>query len=182
MLLLPHLADNVLASDSFTRANSTSIGKLETGQTWVNTAAPWGVSNGQAYVPTPDANLDRLIVDVGTPNFSVTVVATVLADNQRILFRYVDTANELYINMSTVNISLNKRVANALTSLATINRTPVAGDIIRVICRGNSLTLYVNGTQLASVTDATFNTATKVGLALLNTNTARFDNFLVEAL
>lgn len=80
-----------------------------------------------------------------------------------------------------------KKNANAYTTLYTSTVPVVSGDKVEAVTSGISITIYVNGAQIRSGTDAALNTATTFGLRLNviagsfgMEAAARFDNFAVR--
>jgi hypothetical protein len=115
------------------------------------------------------------------------------ADNAfGVLCRYQDPDNYYFFEISSdgyVGIGINKAGAKTLLSSSDNNMVPDssvnqgdASNHLRVDCVGSALTLYVNGTQAATVTDSSF-TGGDAGLIAETFTVAgteiQFDNFFV---
>lgn len=177
-------------SDTFNRANSTTtLGNADTGQAWTASSGTWGINTNQAYVVSLDTVDHVCSIEAGSANMSVSADILITSNNPGLIFRLQDATNYLMVlcNSSSTQFQIYKRVAGVYTVLAssatglyTINTT----HNILVSASGNSLSVKMDGTTVVSVTDATFNTATKVGFrhqTPSSTNTARWDNLQVTA-
>jgi hypothetical protein len=174
----------MLARDSFSRAdNLTTLGNAESGQAWTPTdSTVWGIESNTAKLVS---GAGRVVVNSVSDNYAVQAKLSTMAAGtniHRVVFRYIDSSNELFFGKANATqYQLSKRVAGASTSLGLITQTPVSGDVIRVEVRGNRITAKVNGITIIDVTDSANSTGTKIGLYVGDT-TARFDDFIVEAL
>lgn len=167
---------NVLATvvDTFTRADSaTSMGNTETsGVAWSILRATWGISSHQAYCAVAGATRNHAVIDTGSPDVEISARITAGMSAAGLTVRAQDADNYLTITAST----LYRVVANGLTSLATWS-SAVDGDTLTLKTSGNTVTVYVNGVQVAQVTEATYNTNTKHGLRASASTVPRFDDF-----
>lgn len=174
----------ILIKDSFNRADSaTTLGNTETGQTWVAQSAAWGTSGNAAYLT---AGSSRTVISTAISNnyaVQITLKTVTSLDNlQRVIFRYVDTSNELYFGKATAaQYQLVKRVAGSATTLATIPQAPANGDVLRVEVRGSNIIAKINGVTVATVNDAANQSGTGFGLFSAD-NVGRFDDFVVEGI
>jgi len=53
------------------------------------------------------------------------------------------------------------------STLTTLSTSPAAGDLLQADCSGTSITIRVNGTSVATLTDSTFNSLVKHGYRLM---------------
>ena len=109
-----------------------------------------------------------------------------------VICRYQDVDNYYYFYISSdgyVGIGVDKAGTNTIISSSDGNMTSdsninqgAATNHLRADCIGNTLTLFVNGTQVATATDSTF-TGGDVGLVAQTFTVAgtdlMFDNFFV---
>lgn len=175
-------ARKILVRDRFNRAdNAATLGSTETGQVWTPQSNTPGIIGNMAYMPV---GVGRVMVSTPySDNFSAQLTFSVVSalDNvQRLHFRYVDSANELFVGkLNVTTYALIKRVAGGLTTLASITQTPANGDVLRVEVHGSNIRAKVNGVQFANVTESANITGTGFGFFASDT-TSRFDNFVVE--
>lgn len=182
----------VIVSDSFNRANNLlTLGNADTGQTWIVPADSqiagtpvWGIISNTAYVPVP-VNKDIAFVDAGVADGTIQVtIATTggAASDLGVVFRYVDNANFWYANIENITPSYNlwQVVAGSFNQPTTGTTTVADGDVLSVVLSGTSITFKKNGTTLNTLTDATFQTATRHGIIdATGLGLVRFDDFSV---
>jgi hypothetical protein len=177
----------VVVSDTFTRADSaTSLGTADTGQAWTLVGTNiFGISSGQVYSPNATEN-ERAFVDAGVSDCTVEVkIAALAAGGSCGLFLRSAADGATGFNLSPV--ALFRYTAPSTNTLLASWTALVAGDTMRVKMSGSTLTVYRDsgstGTfvQVAQVTDATNQTATRHGLrSTSNSGLAnRMDNFKV---
>lgn len=96
-----------------------------------------------------------------------------------LLGRYVDTGNYNQMEMKDGRWTLWKQVWWSWTELASGDYTFIEGSTynLKMEFKGDNITLYINGTEVASKKDATF-TKGKIGLRTW-TNQAQYDNVVV---
>lgn len=162
--------------DDFTRADSATT----LGNGWTTLSGTWGISANQAYLATPSGT-DRAVRDFKLSDCVIQATFATTGNVQRLTFRHVDTQNELFVSADATQWTLNKRVANVLTTLGTYAALPANGDVVRVVLNGSSITVYINGTSRITATETFNQTATVHGMST-NLNSVRFDNFLVAKL
>jgi hypothetical protein len=170
-------------SDSFTRADSvTTLGSTDGGAqpatAWsILTAASgvWGITSNRAKAQSGGL----AIANLETSHADLTLEGTLGALNPTsanricsIAFRVQDLTNFWQAgtnNNGTAAYCLVKKVGGTNTTVATTTTTPVVGDVVKVVLSGSTITLFVNGAQVAQVTDTALQTATKHGMAGLFT-------------
>lgn len=179
--------------DSFSRADSTtSLGNAETGQAWVTSGVdPWGISGGTAYRPSTTGASDTLatISTSATVDMSVVIAQASNANGtggMGPIWRYSDANNFWLLDITSSTTIVYKKVASTFTSVATIPNTIAAGDTVRVVASGSTHTIYLNGAQVYTTTDAFNSTATSHGIRTATAGTGnyspaarRFDNFRI---
>ncbi|MCS6570342.1 hypothetical protein NYQ35_16165 [Curtobacterium flaccumfaciens pv. flaccumfaciens] len=179
--------------DSFTRAdNTTSLGNAETGQPWVVSGVdPWGISGGTAYRPVTTGASDTLATISASATVDMTVVIAQASNANGTggmgpVWRYSDANNFWLIDISAGATAVYKKVAGSFVSVGTISTLIAAGDTIRVTASGSTHTIYINGAQAYTTTDAFNSTATSHGMRTATAGTGgyssaarRFDSFKV---
>jgi hypothetical protein len=144
---------DVLAYDTFTRANSTST--LSTTQditpkTWtiLNTAT-WGITSNAAYCPTlpVSANGSIASVNVGTTQQDVRVRMSQPTASAAVglACRVVDGANYFLVQYSTSAVDMFSCVAGVFTNRYSAAFTPSAsGNNVRLVNIGRFVYLYID--------------------------------------
>lgn len=148
-----------VTNDAFTRANSaTSLGLTPNKHTYIAlSSSVWGISSNQAYVASgttpavavttalrPDHEITAQITAIGAGG---TVYAGVCA-------RLTAFNSYYFADFNSAGVwRLGKFVEGAYTLFATGGGSAV-NDIIKLRCYGNAITFFRNGTQMATVTDA----------------------------
>lgn len=189
-------------SDTFTAANGTAIaGRSPSptntpGNTWVaantSTSAPTGSGTIQSNALQFANDNDGAVYDAGVGKTDVTFEVdwiTVVSLNNRasVLIRHASNGNCIQWNVRVPNGDMNVyvREAGAITS------TPIAGQAyswtagstyaLKVVTNGNTVTGFVNGAQVWSLTIATHNTATRFGVQRNGSDTGQtFDNVRIS--
>ena len=180
----------VLASDSFNRADTAAntIGPLDyaqggivTGLTWLVSAQMQIISNqvGGTVSTARFASVDTLVTD-GYAEVEVVAVDGGVCGrftdvNNCYVFRYISTTN---------NVFLDKRIGGVSTNLwasATGVFTPGAGQKLGLLCEGSTISGYINGILVTTVTDTSITTGTRWGMRSGSASTAfRLDNWIMK--
>lgn len=173
---------STLASDSFNRANG-ALGTADSGQVWQTNTANFIVSSNKGSVNALD-DTQFAYIDVGQSNVSVSLdfsQTSTLGNCPKLFFRGIDYKNAYVIYWVSSGWQLYKLVNGVPTSLSssTIVGGPTSTNTVtaKAICNGNSLSWYLNGTLVATITDNTY-TGTKYGWGSQRVN-GLADNFLV---
>jgi hypothetical protein len=184
-------------SDNFNRAdNASALGTpSDAGSDWTAIAGTWGVGSNVARKVNATDGQDIAVLDSGTANVEAQVTfSTLSADaGPGLVARLVDSSNYLLVqcrggNSGSAYLELYKFVSGTPTSLGTYNTIVSAGDVVKLRCDGDSLTVYRNGSSvIGPVTESAHNTATKHGIqaywagsgASSGTYTARHDDFSI---
>lgn len=190
-----------LFGDTFNRADSTTVGNGWTQETIGTYAAGDGIySNAlRASYETgtaPSIHIWRA-TDAG-PNRAIEATYTTLGAEVVLFVARRGSTSVADFNagfgyraqITRSNVFIH-RIANGATSLAgTVSHTATAGTVYRFEREGNDLTLYANGTAIASATDSTYCTTADVetygvGVTLSTSTTAgqtdcRIDDLWVE--
>lgn len=177
------------AADTFTRVNDTALGFTEVGNyEWKRSApASTRIVNNQAEVKNVSGSLvttDR--IDDGRSNgvLSVTLASLTGTGLGGLVFRgTVGTASEYAFYATPTSYEFKPKTGADTYGTAftlTTPPTPKVGDVLSVVLNGTSIAVRINGTTLASVTDATY-TGTAKGL-FVRSATVLFDNFKWEPL
>lgn len=172
-------------TDSFDRApSSSSLGNTDTGQAWVAVLGTWGISGNLAYVATPDAGgTDLAYVEASENDVAVQVTFTTVDQGHRLIGRYVDASNYLFVSAEGggAAYALYKRVAGVNISLGSYAVSIANGDVLKLNMNGNDLTVYLNGTSRITANNAFNNTATKHGIGVTSFTTHRWNDFSIAA-
>lgn len=179
----------VLLSDTFTRANATTLGNAETGQPWVSYGAQtMGVFNNEAYSITSNGDNSFVGCDVGISNAKIGVtfsnIASIGSWSSAIILRAISNTSYIHFQISPSGYILETYNSGDYSTLASYTGV-TTGDQISIVINGSSIVVLRNDTQIMSVTSTFNQTATIFGMQSGDqTGTAgnRFDNFKVEDL
>lgn len=169
-----------VVSDTFSRANASTLGSAETGQAWTAHTGTWGVDTNKAKLVTQSGD-SVATVDAGIADFEMTCDITKQGE-PGIVFRTIDASNYLLAFASGGNIEIYQRVAGAYTLLGSGVQAYADGatKAWRVTGAGNVITAYIDAVQVVQVTTSQFNTQTRYGLRQNDGTAARYDNFVVD--
>lgn len=149
---------------------------------YADSAGTWSVSGGE-LVATGGTQSVFIINGVSLTNGWVEVDCN-FATNAGIVLRFIDNNNYYFLNIgddsgSVNNLLLHKRVAGGFTTIgATSNIAWARGTSrkIRLAVSGASFTIYVDGSEVATMTDGSITGAGGVGMR--NTaGTTKFQTF-----
>jgi len=169
-----------VVSDTFDRADSTTtLGSADTGQAWTANVGTWGIASNLGYVAA-GAGQNVASLESSNADCDVTVTESTAASATGLVFRLSNGTNHLLTNSQSNGQHLYKNV-NGYTDLATGGTVELAnGDTLKAVLSGSSVIIQLNGTQIISVTETTFQTNTKHGLRSNGATAVRFNNFKVE--
>lgn len=185
--IAPKPATVTVLNDSFNRADSTtSLGNAETGQAWAaRSASKWGIAGGKAYPVTVDNENTYAVANATSADVDLTAVlgSTPTAKSVGLVFRAdADASNCYMLDIQTSgNITLYKRESSAYSGIGgSANPAPKAGDVWRIIVKGATVTVYLNGAQTyqKALPDSFQQTATYCGMRSLDSANS-FDSIKV---
>lgn len=172
-------------TDRFVRADSASaLGTTTTGQAWTSDSGTWGLTGGRAYMVAQSGD-SLATFNSGLANVDLSC-DFVYATDGGIIFRQVDV-NDFWLVLlppATNRLQLYKRtgvatytqVANPLVTLF-----PGTSYNLRVTASGNTINVFLDDTLVVGpITDATFNTATRVGIRQNAAGAQRWMNILAK--
>ncbi len=174
-----------IVTDSFDRAATGSLGTTSDGtKTWssLGYARNYGSDNAAASFSGTTTTQGTNHVDIGVADFTVgaTLIGTATGlgnpvdrtqlgasvDNG-LVGRLVDVNNFWMARVTPGSpYAIQKKVSSTITTPTggTSSVSPAPGDVVRLVFSGTTITLRVNGAQVAQVTgDSALQTATKVG-------------------
>ena len=172
--------------DSFDRANSTnSLGNADTGQMWINSVVlgnPIGISSNAAY--SASAVDCTAVVDCVSSDGALSIVVGAFDDHTGITFRYSDDSNYVYavVSNSVSKFYVIGKLAgtsfggSSAAGYYISGVTLSAGDTLKIVMSGTSITVYVNGVSKGTLTITQNSTNKKHGIKI-NGTTARIDSF-----
>jgi hypothetical protein len=182
--LTPEPPNPYLSTDTFNRADSSS-GMGSTDGTGTKDPAAWnltapgcyGIQTNRAYPVLNAQNVAWIDLAAADVDLSVTAAAFGAA-GVLIAFRFADLSNYLYAVAYSGGVLLIRRQAASNTVLAGPIAGFTAGETLRVVAVGSSITVYRNAAVVATVTE-TFNaTVTKHGVGFGGTTgNPRADNW-----
>jgi hypothetical protein len=153
--------------DSFSRSNSDTLGKSETGQGWYQSPGHWVVDAGRARHAVASYSLAAASVGSAFGVYEMTV--PVAGPEYWLVLRYVDSANYWRFGRANNGTYVLQQVRNyALGAFASSSLATVAGaDGDRVGCELSPTTIVcsVNGTPVVSTDDGFNRSQTIHGIA-----------------
>jgi hypothetical protein len=157
--------------DSFSRSDSTSIGKTTTGQQWNQVVGKWGVTGQQAYVSEPNSKGTRnmVVVNTGSGDGTVSAKAAHLTDGWGLLFRYQAPTGywRLYWNTKFKALHLvkfeNDKETDAIPG-GFLAPTAHDGMEVRVEYLGPNITVFVDNVPVRTVSDTYLMDQTQDGM------------------
>lgn len=172
-------------SDTFTRADASTLGVAETGQAWTAVAGTWQVAGGAA-VPATTGIDAYACVETGMADVSVSAdVYGIGADKwPGIMARFTDVNNQysLEINSSNNQLIVQRRYGGTATEfdrLVITNPVNLRLDV-HDVTGGTELIAYINAAEVGRYTDtAPRLSGTKAGIRCGNFSAElpSFDNF-----
>jgi hypothetical protein len=184
------IKDNFNESDS-----ATTMGKTDSGQSWIPKTGTWGISTNKAYSVT-DAVGDLVLVDSGITDpviqctLNGTLNSVVNFRVPQLGFRGLDSSNFLLADMVNGTVRLLKFDGGVFTTLTTTATTTSDNTDYQVciVCNNLSITIYVNGVSKITYTlaggDTKYVEYTKMGFRLAKggapATAARWDALLVR--
>lgn len=186
----PIPAVQVLAADSFNRANSTSsLGSADSGQAWVihGSGVAWGISSNRAYLATPASALNAAaVIDHGTADVLIQVKLSTIDVNggPGLCLRATD-ADNCFMTNST---GLYKREAGANLQVGSnFSSAFVSGDTIRIVAVGTIIKVYRQAAstgafvEVLSTTSSFHQTSTSHGMRTRTVDSGRLDDYYAQA-
>lgn len=176
---------NTTVSDRFARGDSaSSLGIATSLQAWTAHTGTWGISGGRAYCPTPSGD-SVATFDCGLSNVDVSVDIWAGTSDSGLVARAADANNYilLMLNSAASQVQLWKRVSGSYTTLGslTIVNTLHRRYNLRLRCNGTSISGYVDGQLVATVTDSAGSSNTRIGLRQNSAGASRWQNIVAYA-
>jgi hypothetical protein len=156
--------------DTFDRADAPNeLGATESGQPWEAVSGVWGISGNEAVLVEPNENGVRslAVVDLGSPDGTVTATAATIEQGWGLVFRYQGPFNYWYLTAAPdfATYNLARVVDGEVQALGAVGLAEVEdGTEVRVRLEGATIEIAVNGTVVKSITDTTLLSATQAGL------------------
>lgn len=175
----PNTSPTVLAQDTFTGADGTSLAgrALTVGGVWLVSSGTWTIQGGKA-VCTVSTGDNWITTDVGAASYTYTVDIA-LSTEGVLVFRFVDDTNYLLLVYTAAMIRLYQRVAGVFTELTNAVVAAGATDTVKVAPNAGNVKVYLNNALVIDFNTAQFQTATRIGLRVNNDMVSSFDNLLV---
>lgn len=172
--------------DTFDRADSgPPLGTPSGGgAAWEATKGSFVILSNRAANATAGTH-DVTVLEASAADAEVQVTLAAFADQMGLAFRLTDLNNFFFVRTySGAGYDLFRFEAGGSSHLGAYATTPASGDVLKAVCSGSSLSVYVNGTlRIGPVTDAFNGAATKHGLWAYSAGGAnRFDDFSITDL
>ena len=174
--------DTVIVADTFDRANNASLGSTEVGnKVWTNVNGTFGIVSNKAINLTETGDTSKNYIDIGVSNFDVSVDITWFA-YAGLQLRYSDAINNILLRLNATSLKLMTLVNDVETFSSEYIFSPVASTTynLRVIAKGTSIIVCVNGVEVMNITESNFLTNTKFGLITFVDTSSTFDNLVIK--
>lgn len=165
------LATTELAADTFDRANAESLGKADSGQTWVSEMGTWGIKGNAAHVAQPREEGFRQVALLDTEAVymnqgSVTVDFKNAAPGAGIVFRYNNPFNYYAIvaQPGGANWRIEQIVGGETTNIGVVQAPSEGAVSMTVQLRGFFFDFYQDDRVVGSVKGEALPLAGGVGL------------------
>ena len=168
--------------DNFNRVDNAVVGSAITGQLWAVISGSWGIENNKAKLIVTSGSTDRIVIDAGISDCYIKVTFVTNMNDQRILFRYKNTTNELFVKIGPTTCAIYRRVSGTATLIGQISHACIPNDVLSVRCSGNNISFYVNEVLKIELSEEVNKTNTIHGFGGLNVSGLTFDDFSVEAI
>lgn len=191
ILLLPGVGGSSgIASDSFNRANSTTLGNTDsysggTAKAWTEQNGDFAISSNTliAQGAAPAEPVWVATIDAGVADCTTAIDITLAINGSAgVVVRYSDNDNLWLVHILEQNnvIQLYRRETGAwnLVDSAAVTINASTAYRVQVVTSGTSITGTVDGANTVSATSSFNQSATKVGVRA--GTTATFDNFIVS--
>lgn len=154
-----------LASDNFTRGNSSGLGSnwtTVTAEGIFNIVSNKAVVNTQALdscmffngITWPNDHYSEITVSVpGSPGVTNTGLGCLVRASSS-----AQTYYRCFVTGPSGNLQIRKRIAGTGTALVSTAGSVIAGDKVRFQVQGTTLSVYINGVLSLSTTDASIST------------------------
>jgi lysophospholipase L1-like esterase len=176
-----------ILSDDFNRANTTTgLGTAVTGGAWSSNSNVRILGN-QMVVITGAESVVYLDAAVSDATLQATFTGSGSGADPGLIGRLVD-ANNYWMafgfgnaSSDTTHWAIAKKSAGSFSFPTLTSTLRQTGDVVKLVFSGSTITLYINGTQVGTVTDSSFSTATKYGFrsGFPGSSTTSWDDFTV---
>lgn len=163
-------------TDTFTRADNTSLLRTTSGHVWTPLSGTWGVIANTAYMITPGADHRSLATTTALANGRVSMTVTNPLGS-RLGFRFTDKDNGFYVEAQSNQYALVKVLAGVTSTIGTYPVTPASGDQVMASLANSSVSVFVNGTIALAVSQAFNQTGTLHGIGATDTSLAQWTRF-----
>lgn len=163
-------------TDTFTRADNTSLLRTTSGHVWTPLSGTWGVIANTAYMITPGADGRSLATTTALANGRVSMTVTNPLGS-RLGFRFTDKDNGFYVEAQSNQYALVKVLAGVTSTIGTYPVTPASGDQVMASLANSSVSVFVNGTIALAVSQAFNQTGTLHGIGATDTSLAQWTRF-----
>ena len=181
----------VIAADTFTRADSDTLGTTEVGaKAWADGA--WRVASNKANQPSAGESVAIIYALPADCTVSATFTLGTARACAGLLFRYADASNQwqaaLVKTAGLSQVELSKKVGGAFTRDIYPTALSLGGTYsLEVTASGSSITVKLDGAIIITKTDSYASTATIAGLwsyvaGVGDDGTTTVDNFEVRSI
>jgi len=185
-LTLPTIfPDDAIIVDSFTRADSPSLGTSETGQNWIMATGSYEIKSNKAYAVSTNS---RAIIDTLNKNIKLSSKISMTAGVQQwLMIKYVDSANYIRIGFTAgvttsvgANIVYQEIKAGAISRNISTDMRMINDEALSASCIGRIIKIYINNEPIYTIIyDSFYEDATIIGFQSNAGATSSFNDVIV---
>lgn len=173
-------ADNFNRSDVNSPMGTPSDG----GSDWTYPGTTlWGISSNQAFNFGQESQ-SIAVLEASSATVEVQATLSTISADGGLCARVVDNSNYIVVAATAgVSYRLFKQVAGSFTQLgSTYATSPANGDVIKLVCNGSNIEVFVGGVSRITAIEGAHSTATKHGLRCNGDQNTRYDDFSITDL
>ena len=166
--------------DSFARADEAPIATADSGESWTATAGQFDVVSNQMDANASGNNIAT--IDTGFSDAEIVVdYGTVTATFTYVVVRLSTSAQFHRIGIASSTLKFQRVGGAGTADIRSVSIDSVSSGKVRVVCRGNTYSLYFNDTFMFKVTDTDHASNTKFGVQASETGT-KIDRVIISRL
>ena len=147
--------------DDFARDTTSGLGTAPSGQEWTTPLGTWAAAGGKASVAIPNdqgGGRNIALIDLGSPNGSVSAKADRMTSGWGLIFRYQGQYNYWMISATPKfgAFTVMEVEDGKVRRVGTASGSVVDGVIVKVVFQGPKLTVFIDGKETAAVIDSTY--------------------------
>ncbi len=170
-------AHTVDRTDSSSSLDTTDGAGTLDPATWNQPIGQTGIISHKAYASSLTSSKAVAYIETSQFNVDAAITMSTRGTNGGLLFRYLDNNNFWYLRSDSADLfQIWRYTSGTATAIGSSFSGNANGDILRIVCVGDSIQAYRNGSLLDTISSSVGNTRTKHGFFTGDIN-ARFDDW-----